>query len=140
MTLFVRGRLQPSIKFDLRPGIGEQLVLKRAGPGENLGALRRLIPGRHFDSRFVVVIQKGIELVILLLRDGIEFVIVTLGAGNRQSQPRAAHGIDAIDHRLDPELLRFDAAFHVHHGIAKESRGNSRIRCARRVEGGFVDQ
>src|SRR5687767_14347464 len=73
------------------------LLLSSANLRAQAIALLLLLGRRHFGEWLVVVVQKRVELEILALRDGIELVIVALRALDGHSQPRPAHGIDAID-------------------------------------------
>ena len=43
------------------------------------------------------VVEEGVELVILLLRDRVELVVVALGAADGQAEPDGAGGVDAVD-------------------------------------------
>ena len=70
------------------------------------------------------VVEEGQEPVILLLCDRVELVVVALGAPDGQTQKRGAGRVDAVDDRLDAELLGVNAAFLVDLGIAMEARGN----------------
>ena len=125
------GRIDPTAELRGDIGITEQLVLdgprgRGDGVALGLGVLRR-----HVQLRFHVLVQEVVELEVLLLRDGIELVVVALGAGDGQAEPGPAHGVHPVDDGLDAELLGFDAAFHVHHRVPEEARGDLHVRAAR---------
>jgi hypothetical protein len=69
--------------------------------------------------------KEGIELVVLLLGDWIVFVVVALGASNRQSQPHRGRRIHAIDDVGCVVLLRDCPALEVNHVIAVEAAGDA---------------
>src|SRR5207249_986957 len=75
----------------------------------------------ELQRRLVGVVQEGEKLVIFALRDRVELVIVALATTDRQPEEDRAGGIDAIDDRLDPELLDVDAAFLIAKRIAVEA-------------------
>ena len=84
---------------------------------------QRLAGERHFDFDFVAIVEEREELIVLLLRDGIVFVRMTLGAADGQPQPHAACRGNAIKNRLNPELLLIGPAFRVGECLAMEGRG-----------------
>src|SRR3989442_14553912 len=84
-----------------------------------------LLRGRgHFNGWFVIIIQKSEHRIIILLREGIELVVVTLAAIDAQSEPGLPDRVHAVDQRFDAKLLRLDAAFLVEHRIAQETGGD----------------
>ena len=62
-------------------------------------------------------------------------MVVALGAADRQAKEDRTGGIDAIDDRIDPELLDVDSPFLVDQRISMKPRGNARARIRRRPEG-----
>ena len=56
--------------------------------------------------------------------DGIEFVVVALGAADGEAEPDGAGGGDAIEDAVDAELFFVDAAFLVDLGVAMEAGGD----------------
>ena len=84
---------------------------------------------RHEDDGggFVVVVDEGEEPVVVLLRDGVELVVVALRALDREAEHAFADGVHAVEHRLHAELLGIDRAFLVDLGIAEEARGDAFI-------------
>ena len=109
---------------------------------------RRLFRFRHFHGRrFVIlvgvggVIEEGVELVILLGRERIVFVVVALAAAEGGAHPDRHGGVDAIDDRLVAELLIVGAAFGVGHGVAMETGGDFLLqrRVREHVAGDLLD-
>src|SRR5436309_196787 len=86
----------------------------------------RLIRGDLLLRR---VIEKGIELVKLLLRDWVILVRVALRATDRQSQPNCARRRRTVHGRFATKLFRVNSAFLIGEGLAmKTSRGFLRNR------------
>ena len=85
---------------------------------------RRRVAGLLPDARFGNAVEVREELVELLLRDGIELVVVAARAAHRQAQPHGAGRGDAIDDALHEELLRDDAHLRVHAVVAVEPGGD----------------
>ena len=74
---------------------------RRAGDG--VGEVR-------VKARFVRRVEEGEEPVVILLRDGIELVVVATGALHRHPEERAGQGVDAVGVVLDAEFLLHAAA------------------------------
>ena len=120
---------------ELLPGRGELLV--------ELGQLGEVRLGRRGDERRRVevlerlraqaaqvaalgdVVEVGVDLVELLLRDRVELVVVAARAAQRQPHPHRARRRHPIDHVLDQELLGDDAALAVLAVVAVEGGGDS---------------
>jgi hypothetical protein len=68
--------------------------------------------------------REGEQAEILLLRDGIELVVVALRALDGQAEHAFADGIHAIEHRFHAKLLGINAAFLVDHGVAQKTGGD----------------
>ncbi len=105
----------------------EWVLFPRRGRGaggipENLVFLN--LDGGPCSVGILRVVEKGEELVVIALGDGIEFVSVTLGATHGESQPDRPRGVDPVDHGLDPELFAVRAAFLVDEGVAVEGGGD----------------
>src|SRR5205823_6942148 len=79
--------------------------------------------GGEFDFSFIGGVEEGEELVILALGDGVVRVVVAAGAADGEAEPDGAGGFDAIENRLDAELLGIDAAFLVGQGLAMDGGG-----------------
>src|SRR5262249_4971540 len=101
---------------------GDQVVFDSGDLRQNLCALIRDLFIWDFNRRLVVVVQKRVEAVILRLRNRIEFVIMALGATDRQAEEGFADRVNAIDYAFDAELFGIDAALLIEHGVAKEAR------------------
>ena len=82
-----------------------------------LGRLRRA------QVDLVGVVEEGEELVVLALRQRVVLVVVALGAADRQAEPDRRRRVDAVDDRLDAELLLVDAALVVGQRVAVEAGG-----------------
>src|SRR5262245_27821024 len=68
--------------------------------------------------------EKGEELIILLLRDWIILMIVALGAANRETKPYRSRSVNTI-HQICRVVFFWDrAAFEVNHMIAVEAAGD----------------
>lgn len=58
---------------------------------------------------FVVVVEEGEESEVIVLSDGIELVIVTLGALDGEAEHGFADGIHAVEEGFHAELLGIDS-------------------------------
>src|SRR3954469_18861362 len=87
------------------------------------------------------LVEESEKLVVLALGNRIEFMVVTLRAADGQSQEGRPGGVHPIEHRLDPELFRIDAALLVDLCVAVEpsrySLRNGGIR--KQVAGELLD-
>ena len=70
------------------------------------------------------LIKEGVEVVILLDRNGVVFVRMALGTPHCQTHPHLHGGVDAILHRRDAKLLVVGAAFGVGERVAVKRRGD----------------
>ena len=70
-------------------------------------------------------VEEREELIVLPLREGIEFVVVTAGALQRQPHQNGRRRVDAIGHVFDAILLVDDAPFGRQHVVAVEAGGDS---------------
>src|SRR5207249_199321 len=77
----------------------------------------------------------------LALANRIELVVVALAATDRQAEPYGAGGVDAVNHRLDAELLDVDAAFLIDERVAVEARGDLLVerRVRQQIAGELLD-
>ncbi len=78
-------------------------------------------------AKFRNIIEEGEELIVVALRDGIEFVIVAMRAFERQSQPSHAERSHAIGYVLDAVLFFDNAAFGIDDVVASKTCGNPLI-------------
>ena len=84
---------------------------------------------RDFDGgtgviSVLAVVEKPQQAVVVLVRDGIEFVCVTLRATDGEPEPHGAGGVDAVHRRLDAKLLRVGTALLVDQRVAVEGAGD----------------
>ena len=86
----------------LFPDLAHQLVA--------LLLLRRTV---GHDGRFVIVVQEGEEAVVLLLRNGIVFVVMALGALDGYAQHRLTDAVHAVDQTIDAKLLGIGPALFI---------------------------
>ena len=93
------------------------------------------------DAAFVVAIDEREQPIIFLLRQGIIFVVVALGALNREPEHALADRVHAIEHRVHPELLGVHAAFFIEHRVAqKTGRHNLVLRgIGQQIAGELLD-
>ena len=68
-------------------------------------------------------VEEGQKLIILLLGEGIVFVIVALRATQCGAEPNRGRGIGTVDERFPIGLFLIDAAFLVEHRIPVETSG-----------------
>ena len=97
-------------------GVAE-VLLELADLPALLGQLHQVAGRVDRLAAFMVVVQEGEQLVVVLLKDRIELVVVALGALDGQAEDALADGVHAIEHRLHAELLGIDAAFLVDHRV-----------------------
>ncbi len=100
---------------------GGQLALGVAPFG--VPAVEGFARQRHFAFDFIAIVEKREQPVILVVRDRIVLVRMALGAADRQPQPHGAGRGDAVENRLDAELLLVGAAFGVGERLAVKSGG-----------------
>ena len=91
--------------------------------------------------RFGRVVHERHQLVVRPVRYRVELVRVTLRTAQREAKPRGAGGVDAIDHRVESELKRIDAALLVDHRVAMKTSGHALRQCGARqhVAGDLFD-
>ena len=92
---------------------------------------------RGFDAVIAAisaVVENGVQLVVLVVRDGVVLVRVALGAGQGQSKPGRANGGDAILDGLDAVLLGIATAFVIDLGVSIETSGDELIGGWRRKQ------
>ena len=70
------------------------------------------------------VVEEGVELIILVVRNRIVFVRVAFSAIQCEAKPRGAHRRDAILHRLHAILFFIATALVVQLGVAVEAGGD----------------
>ena len=75
------------------------------------------------EVRFVGVVQKGHQAVILTMSDRVVLVSVALAAAGGQPEPCCAGRRDPVSHCVEAKLQRINAAFFVEHRVSvKASR------------------
>ncbi len=87
------------------------------------------------------LVEEGVELEVLLERDGVVLVGVALRAGHRRAHPDRKGGVDAVDHGGVAELLVAGTALVLGHGVAMEGGGDElRVRgLGQQVAGQLLD-
>src|SRR5262249_2655201 len=101
----------------------EEALLECGLPGRQRLAAAQHVVGDELEPGGGALVEEGVELVILLLGDGIVLMVVTLGTADGNPQPDCPGGGGAIDDGLDAELLEVDAALLVDHRVALEAGG-----------------
>ena len=97
------------------------------GPGRDAGDRVGVAPFVD-PAGFVDAVEVGREPVVLLLRQRVELVVVTLCARECQSHPDGGGGVGAVQHVFDPVLLGDPAALSVERMVAVESGGDQLSR------------
>ena len=77
------------------------------------------------QRRLVLIVEEGEEAVVFLLLDGVELVVVALGAADGQAEPDVAGGGHAVEDAVDAELFLVDAALLVDLRVAMETGGDA---------------
>ena len=114
-----RGLPSRHASLPIRSDVTELFLLLANLPGQLIAqALLGGAVGHH--RRFVVVVQEGEEPVVLLLRDGVVFVIMALGALDSNAQHRLADAVHAVDQAVDAKLFRVGTTFFIEHRVAQE--------------------
>ena len=103
----------PQVGFDL------------AHLASEFGHLHLVVRRINDALRLVVIVDERKHPVVLLLRERIELVVVTLGALDGEAQHALADGVHAVEHRIHAELLRIDSAFLVDHRVAQKAGGDN---------------
>ena len=108
----------------VRRGVAKNLLLFPDLPRQlvTLELLRRAV---GHDGRFVIVVQEGKEAVVLLLRNGIVFVVMALGTLNGNAEHRLADAVHSINETIDAKLLGICPALFIQHRIAQEPSGHA---------------
>ena len=70
------------------------------------------------------LIEEGEKLVIFLLRNWIEFVVVTLGTCHRQAHENLTGGLDPVDSIVGQILFRDRSPFMGDHVVTVETGGH----------------
>src|SRR5690349_8380101 len=70
------------------------------------------------------IVEEGVEAVVVLVRDGIVFMRMTLGTHHGQTEPSCGSRSYAVFHGLGPIFLVITAAFVISFCIAIEASGN----------------
>ena len=112
------GRLRLGLRVAACAPVGVlmfEVVLDLFDLAEDVGPLHLLVRGVDAGAAFGRVIQEGEYLVVLFLREGVELVVVALGAADGDAEDAFADGVDAVEHGFHAELLGVDAAFLIDH-------------------------
>ena len=126
------------------PRVDRRLEFRFVGPAGRLDLVNAglsFVPRRFFGWRRqfewsdIGAVKKGVELVILALRQRIEFVAVTLGTADRQSQKDSAGRVDLIEDRLVPYAW-------IEHRIAMKRAGDGLLhaRVGQLIAGDLLDR
>ena len=134
-AVFPRGLLR-----DRAGGGVIQLRLLRVEFFLNDGEFRGLVGGGQVELRFgersciafaggsrlhiVRVIEERHHLVELLLREGVEFVVVALGAANGGAEEGGADGCRAVNLDVPVVLFGVHTAFRIKHRVSEEAGGD----------------
>ena len=130
--------------------VDEEVLVQRVEVGLQLGEFGGLFRRGGLDDRgieaeaaaaaglrgaaargaaFLHVIERVHPLVVVLLRDRVVFVVVALGAGDREAEPGGRGALDAVE-EADVALLLGDvAAFAVEDVVTVEGRGDLLVEC-----------
>ena len=121
--------------------LGEVRVGRRGDERRRVEVLERLRAEAAQVAAFGDVVEVGVDLVELLLRDRVELVVVAAGAPQGQPHPHRAGRRHAIYHVLDQELLGDDAALAVLAVVAVEGGGDLLLqgRVGEHVAGDLLD-
>src|SRR5438105_4508370 len=74
-----------------------------------------------------LLIEESEEAIILTLCDGVELMVVTLRASERQAEPDRRGRVDPVHGRFDSKLFQVDTPFMIDLGIAVKASGNELI-------------
>ena len=98
---------------------------QRGGPSRRLCFGFADAGGKSFDFEggFVLIVEKSKQAVVVAVGNGVELVVMTLGAADAQAEQGRTGGGDSVEDRFDAELFRIDTAFLVDLGVAVEAGG-----------------
>ena len=85
---------------------------------------RGLVSATGLHARVGGVVEEGKELVVLLHRDGVVLVVVTLRALHRETHPDVGGGLDTVCDILDAEFFGEGASFIAGGVISVEAGGH----------------
>ena len=83
----------------------------------------RGIAAAAVEALFGDGVEEGEEAVVVLLRDGVELVIVAAGAAHGEAHEDVGSGVDAVGHIFHLILFGDRAAFVIDHVVAVEAAG-----------------
>ena len=106
-------------------GQGIQLSLEPFDAHAVVRALGQDIGRRRLDARLVGVVEKSKQPVILNLRNGVVFVVVTLRAAKSQAKHHLARCGNAVKNRVDAELFLVYPALGVDLCVAMKPGGDA---------------
>jgi hypothetical protein len=101
--------------YRLVPGLLVRRPQQQRGCGRGAREVR-------VQPRFVDAVEERRQREVVALGDGVELVVVTAGALERQAEHRGTEGVDTVRNVLDAELL-FDAAALVRLPVQPVERG-----------------
>ena len=118
-----------------RPALATVLV-DRAQVGADLARQRRV------NAPLCKVVEKGEQLVELLLRDGVVLVVVALRAADGKAQPDRAEGAGPVHCFLEGILGAVHAALSIAQRVAVEPGGDALLdrRAGQQVPGELLDR
>ena len=87
--------------------------------------LRRAAGG----TGFINAVEVGRQAVVIVLRNRVELVVVTLRAAQRESQKNRARRIHAVKHVVDSRLFLITPALAVVHVVAVKTRRQNLLGC-----------
>ena len=96
-----------------------ELVFELASFLFDLRNLFELLVGVDPRNRFIVVVQKRQQSIVLLVRDRIELVRMALSALNGEAEHGFAQAIEPIEQAFHAKLLVDDGAFFIDHAVAR---------------------
>ena len=113
----------------------------RCRDGEIRAAASALAARERIDILFGVV-EESEEAVKLLLREGVEFVVVALSAAERGAEPDRCGRVDPVDNGGNTKLLGIDTPLLVNHGVAVKAGRDLLIigRVRKKIAGDLLDR
>ena len=135
--LFFPRRHQASYTIFIKQGLTFGKILVAFGEIRLKFARQRRVNEFLFD-----VVKKRVERIVILLRNRIVLMIVTLRAADREAEPDRTHGVGAINGLFKESLVQFDATLTVAQRIAVEAGGDAILgggvgqQVSRKLQGG----
>ena len=132
--------------FELPLGLGDGSLqpCRRPSCCSGVGSLSTgaALPLLAVEAALGDVVEEGVELVILALRDRVELVVVALRTADGQPEPDGAGGVHAVDDVGGVVLLGDRPPFVVDHVVAVEPAGDllREQRARQEVAGELLDR